>query len=132
MKTDTTSHFFTPATNWLRADDKGNFKKYPNHWHFTATSGKHKVYRFVTIIHTHINKTTPDKPFSIPQRLKDGSIKMGSWIIKPTYLPRQTFVRCTFPKTQYDAAVTYDGDVTVVREDGYETTLRDKLPELEI
>lgn len=44
----------------------------------------------------------------------------------------QTFVRCTFPKTQYDAAVTYDGDVTVVREDGYETTLRDKLPELEI
>ena len=82
LKTDTTSHFFTPATNWLRADDKGNFKKYPNHWHFTATSGKHKVYRFVTIIHTHINKTTPDKPFSIPQRLKDGSIKMGSWIIK--------------------------------------------------
>ena len=133
LKTDTTSHFFTPATNWLRADDKGNFKKYPNHWHFTATSGKHKVYRFVTIIHTHINKTTPDKPFSIPQRLKDGSIKMGSWIIKANVSSEgKPSFDVRFPRPQYDAAVTYDGDVTVVREDGYETTLRDKLPELEI
>ena len=79
LKTDTTSQFFTPAVNWLRADDKGNFKKYPNHWHFTATSGKHKVYRFVTIINTHVNKTTPDKPFAVPQRLKDGSIKTVSY-----------------------------------------------------
>ena len=133
LKTDTTSQFFTPATNWLRADDKGNFKKYPNHWHFTATSGKHKVYRFVTIIHTHINKTTPDKPFSIPQRLKDGSIKMGSWIIKANVSSEgKPSFDVRFPRPQYDAAVTYDGDVTVVREDGYETTLRDKLPELEI
>ena len=133
LKTDTTSQFFTPATNWLRADDKGNFKKYPNHWHFTATSGKHKVYRFVTIIHTHINKTTPDKPFSIPQRLKDGSIKMGSWIIKANVSSEgKPSFDVRFQRPQYDAAVTYDGDVTVVREDFYETTLRDKLPELEI
>lgn len=133
LKTDTTSHFFTPATNWLRADDKGNFKKYPNHWHFTATSGKHKVYRFVTIINTHINKTTPDKPFAVPQRLKDGSIKMGSWIIKANVSSEgKPSFDVRFPRPQYDAAVTYDGDVTVVREDGYETTLRDKLPELEI
>lgn len=133
LKTDTTSQFFTPAVNWLRADDKGNFKKYPNHWHFTATSGKHKVYRFVTIINTHVNKTTPDKPFAVPQRLKDGSIKMGSWIIKANVSSEgKPSFDVRFPRPQYDAAVTYDGEVTIVREDGYETTLRDKLPELEI
>ena len=65
--------------------------------------------------------------------LKDGSIKMGSWIIKANVSSEgKPSFDVRFPRPQYDAAVTYDGDVTVVREDGYETTLRDKLPELEI
>lgn len=42
VKTDTTDQFFVPAVNWLRADEKGRFKPYPNHWHFTATSDKQR------------------------------------------------------------------------------------------
>ena len=53
LETDTTSRFFVPAVNWLRADEKGHFAPYPNHWHFTATSDKQKVYRFATIVYTH-------------------------------------------------------------------------------
>ena len=39
----------TGGENWLRADSKGNFAPYANHWHFTATSSKQKVYRFATV-----------------------------------------------------------------------------------
>lgn len=68
---------FVPAHNWLRADDKGNFKKYPNHYHFTAKSEKSKVYRFGTIINTHAVKY----PAKAPEILEDGRIKAGGWLI---------------------------------------------------
>ncbi len=133
LQTDTTSTFFVPAENWLRANDKGEFAKYPNHWHFTATSEKQQVYRFATIINTHATEVDPARQIAPPQLLKDGTIKIGSWIIKANLSPngKASFV-VRFPRNTYDAAVTYDGDVTVVREDGCETTLRDKMPELEI
>lgn len=51
LETDTTSRFFVPAVNWLRADER-TLRTYPNHWHFTATSDKQKVYRFATIVYT--------------------------------------------------------------------------------
>lgn len=134
LKTDTTSQFFAPAVNWLRADDKGNFEPYPNHWHFTATSAKQPVYRFATIIHTHAKATDPAKQVLAPQMQKDGSIKVGSWNIKANISAdgKPSFVvRCT--RADYDASVSYqDGGATIVREDGKETTLVDSVPELEI
>lgn len=134
LKTDTTSQFFAPAVNWLRADAKGNFAPYPNHWHFTATSDKQQVYRFATIIHTHAKVTDPAKQPAPPQQLKDGSWKVGSWNIKANVSAdgKPSFkVRCT--RADYDASVSYQDDgTTLVREDGYETTLVDKLSELEI
>lgn len=134
LKTDTTSQFFIPAKNWLRADAKGNFEPYPNHWHFTATSDKQKTYRFATIIYTHAQVTDPAKQPAAPQMLKDGSIKVGSWNVKANISSdgKPSFeVRCT--RKDYDASVNYkDGGATLVREDGKETTLNDQVPELEI
>ena len=134
LKTDTTSQFFAPAVNWLRADANGNFPSYPNHWHFTATSEKQQTYRFATIIHTHAKVKDPAKQPAPPQQLKDGSWRVGSWVIKANVSAegKPSFVvRCA--RKDYDASVSYqDGEATLVREDGHETTLVDKVPELEI
>lgn len=127
LQTDTTSRFFYPAVNWLRADDKGVFKKYPNHWHFTATSEKAQVYRFATIINTHALKY----PAKDPEILSDGRIKVGGWLIsvnlKSDGAP-SFFIRSTQEKVN----ITYKGEATVINEDGYETVMRDTVPELEI
>ena len=127
LQTDTTSRFFYPAENWLRADDKGNFKKYPNHWHFTATSEKSQVYRFATIINTHALKY----PAKDPEILSDGRIKVGGWLISVNLKPNGApsfFIR----STKENVNITYKGEATIVSEDGYETVMRDELPELEI
>ena len=129
LKTDTTSQFFVPAVNWLRADANGKFAPYPNHWHFKATSEKKQIYRFATVINTH----ALNKPAADPQILPDGRIKIGSWIIKVNISSEGTpsfFIRST--RKGEDVNITYKGGATIVREDGYETTLVDKLPELEI
>ena len=129
LKTDTTSQFFAPAVNWLRADAKGQFAAYPNHWHFTATSEKQKTYRFATIINTHLLS----RPVADPEILPDGRIKVGSWIIKVNVSAEGApsfFIRST--RKGEDVYITYKGGATIVREDGYETTLVDKRPELEI
>ena len=133
LKTDTTSQFFVPAVNWLKADANGKFEKYPNHWHFTATSGKSKVYRFMTIINTHAKTKDGDKPVAKPQPMKDGKLRIGSWVIKANISAEgapsfQIFSR----KEGEDLRIDYKGEATIIREDGYETTLVDKLPELEI
>lgn len=129
LKTDTTSQFFEPAVNWLRADANGKFAPYPNHWHFKASSDKQQKYRFATIINTHLlTRPVPD-----PEILSDGRIKVGSWIIKVNVSSEGTpsfFIRST--RKGEDVNITYKGGATIVREDGYETTLVDKFPELEI
>lgn len=127
LKTDTTSLFFKPAVNWLRADAKGHFPQYPNHWHFTATSEKSKVYRFATIIHTHAS----DLPFKTPEVLPDGSIQAEDWHInvnleaegEPSF-----FIR----NRAENVSVSYKGESTIIDETGSKTVLNDTLPELEI
>lgn len=129
LKTDTTTQFFTPAVNWLIADEKGNFKEYPHHWHFTATSDKQKVYRFATIIDTHA-KRTPSRQLQI---LKDGCIEIGDWHIKVNLSAKGApsfFVRST--KEDENVSIDYKGKATVVREGTKEKVLVDKVPELEI
>lgn len=129
LKTDTTSRFFEPAVNWLRADANGKFPSYPNHWHFKASSEKQQTYRFATIINTHLLA----RPAADPEILSDGRIKVGSWIIRVNVSVEGTpmfFIRST--RKGEDVNITYKGGATIVREDGYETTLVDKLPELEI
>lgn len=134
LSTDTTSRFFVPAVNWLRADDKGYFKPYPNHWHFTATSDKQKTYRFATIVYTHAKGYDTETAQAAPQKLKDGSIQVGDWNIKanistsgkPSFEVRNT-------RKGYDASVSYKNyGVTVIRDSNKKMELKDKVPELEI
>lgn len=129
-----TDRFFVPAVNWLRADEKGNFKPYPNHWHFTATSEKQKVYRFATIVYTHAKADNTESAQTAPQKLKDGSIQVGDWNIranistagKPSFEVKNT-------RKGYNASVSYkDYGATVIHDNGKKTTLKDEIPELEI
>lgn len=125
LQVDTTSRFFYPAVDWLRA--KG--KERPNHWHFTAKSEKSKVYRFATVINTHAEKY----PSKNPEILSDGRIKVPGWLISVNLKAEGApsfFIRST--KQGETVNVTYKGQETIVNEDGYETTMEDVLPELEI
>ena len=134
LETDTTSRFFVPAVNWLRADEKGHFAPYPNHWHFTATSDKQKVYRFATIVYTHAKENDAENAQAAPRKLKDGSIQIGDWNIKanistagkPSFEVRNTRKDC-------DASISYkDYGATVIHDNGKKTELKDEVPELEI
>lgn len=115
--------------NWLRADDKGVFKPYANHWHFTATSEKAQVYRFATIINTHALK----HPAKAPEILSDGRIKAGGWLIKMNISAEGApmfFIRNT--KKEDPVSISYKGEATLINENDYETTLTDVVPDLEI
>ena len=133
LATSQTDQFFVPADNWLKADANGNFEKYPNHWHFTAKTDKQAVYRFATLINTHAKAKEGEKPAAAPIVRKDGTIKAGAWIIKvnlsaegvPSFNIRNG-------KEGVDAGISYAGEATIVRESGYETRLKDNVPELEI
>ena len=127
LQTDTTSQFFVPAVNWLRRDANGKLKTYPNHWHFTAKSEKAKVYRFATIINTHALKY----PAKDPEILSDGRIKAGGWLISVNISANGApsfFIR----STKDDVSITYKGQETIVNENGFVTTMRDVVPDLEI
>lgn len=124
---DTTSRFFVPAVNWLKGDAKGKFKKNPDHYHFTAKSAPAQTYRFAAIVNTHPVK----RPSARPELLADGRIKAGGWTIsvnvsdkgKPAFFCK---------KNDDDVSISYEGEETVVSENGYVTTLTDVVPDLEI
>ncbi len=108
-KTDTTSQFFTPAVNCYVQMIKVTLKEVSQPLAFLPLlQANIKCNRFCHHYHTHVNKTTPDKPFAVPQRLKDGSIKMGSWQLQATYLSGSGSFRLDvrFSSTYHDAAVT--------------------------
>lgn len=127
LECDTTSQFKVEPKNWLRRDSKGEFVKFPNHWHFTGKSEPSKIYRFATIIATHPAK----RAIADPQILDDGRIKAGGWLISVNLKAEGApsfFVR----STKDDVNISYKGQATVVTENGYVTTLEDVVPELEI
>lgn len=133
LECDTTSRFFVPADNWLKADADGNFKKNPDHWHFTARTPKSKVCRLATIINTHRLPKEEGKTFPQPKVRKDGSIKFGEWVITanltadgaPSFTVRSS-------KEGEDAAITYEGGATYITENGETSELEDEMPDLEI
>ncbi len=125
---DTTDQFFVPAANWLKADAKGNFKKYPNHHHFTAKSEKAQVYRFAALINSH----GVNHPSVLPKIYREGTIRVPGWLIdvnlskdgKPSFTVRK--------EGDDEVTVTYKGDETIINEGGFYTTLNDVVPDLEI
>ncbi len=126
LKTEQTNQFFYPAVNWLRADDKGYFAPFENHWHFTSISPARKVYRFATIISTH----QKDVPGAVPQILKNGLIKVGSWVIKAN-ISSEGKASFSVKNAKENVSLIYD-NVTIIKEGEKQTTLKDRLPELEI
>lgn len=127
LSADTTSRFFVAPHNWLIADANGNFRKYPDHWHFTAKSNKSRKYRFVTFIHTHGNDTEPCEP----QSLADGRIAFGTWTVAACL---DSDMPASFSVCNADgsAALEYHGEETRITEGGDTKVLIDEIPELEI
>lgn len=126
LEVEESDKFFYPAINWLRADDKGHFAPYKNHWHFTATTPKRIVYRFATVISTHDKKNQGVKP----NRVSVDTIEVGNWIIKVNLASggRAIF---TVENKKENIFLMYD-DATTIKEQGNTVILNDQLPELEI
>ncbi|NGM62849.1 DUF4962 domain-containing protein [Sphingobacterium sp. SGG-5] len=126
LKVTQTDQFFHPAVNWLRADDKGHFAPYPNHWHVTASSSKQTTYRYATIIRTHNKKEEPAQP----KWIGDHTIQVDDWIIKVnvTTAGKPSF---SITNSKNNVSVLYE-DSTKIIENGKETVLKDQLPDLEI
>lgn len=70
-------------------------------------------------------------PAKAPEILPDGRIKAGGWMIKVN-LEAEGAPSFFIRSMKETVNINYKGDATVVQEDGYETTLKDKMPELEI
>lgn len=126
LKLEQTDQFFVPATNWLRADDQGNFAPNPNHWHFKASSSKQKSYRYITIVSTHDTATVSPQP----KRIADNKIQIGDWLITITPKGDDTVGFIVESKKQ-NVTVIYDKN-TVIKEGRKEIRLVDILPTLEI
>ena len=63
--------------------------------------------------------------------LRVGAIKAGGWLISVNVSAEggpSFFIR----STKEDVNITYKGQETIISENGYVTTMRDELPELEI
>lgn len=126
VTTDTTSKFFYPAENWLRADDKGNFPKYDNHWHATIKSEPKESYCFVSVISTHNNKSGG----IVPVKKADGVISVGDWTVNYGYAPSGEL---KFSVSDSSGALMLNYDTkTTITEGGKKVVLVDSLPELEI
>lgn len=124
--TTQTDKFFYPAVNWLRADDKGYFKPYENHWHFTATSPTHTAFRFLTIINTHAKKKNGHEI----KVLSTGKIKIENWLINANIsLKGKAAFRIENKKE--NIRIEYN-DSTRIIENKTDIMLRDIPPELEI
>lgn len=130
LRTDVTDQFFYPAVNWLKADAKGTFKPYPNHWHFTATSPASQCYHFATVIDTHALKDKARAP-KVKKGGKDCELTVGSWRVAFRLSPEGKGM-FHLTDTSTGAEIMYKGEETTVKEDGRTSVLTDQLPQLEI
>ncbi len=130
LTTDVTDQFFYPAVNWLKADAKGTFKPYPNHWHFTATSPASQCYHFATVIDTHALKDKVRAP-KVKKGGKDCELTVGSWRVAFRLSPEGKGM-FHLTDTSTGAEIMYKGEETTVKEDGRTSVLTDQLPQLEI
>lgn len=126
LETNQTDRFFYPAVNWLRADDKGHFAPYKNHWHFTAVSPHSQTYRFATLISTHGQENAG----IIPEQVSHNTLKVGNWLIKVNISPKG---KATFSIDNKAEGIhmEYDNSTRII-ENGKTTILKDEFPELEI
>ena len=131
LQADTTSQFFVEAESWLRMDEKGNYERYENHYHFTARTQKSPRYRFLTLVNTHAKGAVGVNP----KQEKGGKIRLGEWVIQANLeaeeAPALLIEKRKGRKVTIRLELEGDG-ATQIREGGARIELRDQLPELEI
>lgn len=131
LQADTTSQFFVEAESWLRMDEKGNYERYENHYHFTARSEKSPRYRFLTLVNTRAKGRVGAKP--TPE--KGGKIRLGEWVIQANLradeVPALLIEKRKGRKITVRLRLEGDGP-TQIMEGGAQIELCDQLPELEI
>ncbi len=78
MHTEQTDTFFSPPDNWKNVtDNTGRTVRYPNHWHFTATTQPVQSSHFLTIIDTH----GTDREDAVIRR-ENNRIYVEGWLIE--------------------------------------------------
>ncbi len=78
MQTEQTDTFFSPPDNWKKVtDNTGRTVRYPNHWHFTATTQPVQSSHFLTIIDTH----GTDREDAVIRR-ENNRIYVEDWLIE--------------------------------------------------
>ncbi len=83
MQEAVTDTFFCPPTNWKNVTDrKGKTVRYSDHWHFSATTPKAAVARFLTILDTHGRERAGLKV------VREGdTFRVGDWEIRCNLTP---------------------------------------------
>ena len=134
LQTDTTDRFFYPAHNWLKGDADGKFRKYENHWHFTAVTPAVRVCRLATIIDTRALRT----PARTPVRVVTTEAAHGGWTVEvdgwriEANLTAKGKPMFRVENRERSVCVHYTGGATGIIENDTTTSLSDRLPELEI
>lgn len=128
LTVEMTDTFLVPPTNWLRADAKGNFAKYPNHWHFSATSPRQQTFRFVTIIDTHSQTAAAPKI-----KVNNNIITVGEWNITAEMDGNKPAAFRIVSRTNPNVSVYYKAnEPTQITDGNKQVSLKDHLPDLEI
>lgn len=127
--------FFCPPTNWKNETNaKGQTVKYPNHWHFSATTPKAGTARFLTIIDTHGSNRE-----SLPVTHQGNIWQVGDWTIQCNLTPQGKAAISVTNKTE-KTSLTYDAGknegvtqvIDQVKGKEVKKTLVDYLPDFEI
>lgn len=135
IETSITDKFFYEPENWKNVTDQsGKTVKYPNHWHFTAKTGKSERARFLAVIDTHGSER---EDFDI---IVDGNnIKIAGWNIQCNLTKTDgSFISIKNDKTE--ESLSYDRNsnrgttdiVDVVNGQKIKVSLCDVIPDLEI
>jgi hypothetical protein len=134
-KQEINTAFFSSPDNWMnKTDKKGNIIRYPDHWHFSATTPKSKTVRFLTIIDTH----GQDKP-DIKIIRKGNEIQIDDWIIHCN-LSNQGSAAIRVSNSSGEIFLAYDADknegTTLITDQAEGKTVKkilsDYLPDFEI
>lgn len=135
MQEAITDTFFCAPTNWKNVTDKkGKALKYPNHWHFSATTPKTAVARFLTILDTHGRERSGIKV------IREGdTFRVGDWKIRCNLTPKGKAYISVTNETE-KASLNYDvakkGGKTIITDlvkgKKVKKELSDYLPNFEI
>lgn len=130
-----TDQFFCSPVNWKNVTDgKGKSVKYPNHWHFSATTEKCTVVRFLTVVDTH----GPDRE-DMEVTSKNETVIVNGWKIRCNLTAEGLpFIR--IENTAEKVSLVYDMNknegATLINDriqgKQVKKELRDVLPEVEI